>query len=215
MVGLIILGIIVILLIALNLTPIALHISYEDALSVLAKIGTINLQIYPKEEKEKSEKKESGERKKEAQKTDAKEKKSMSFKDFSPNEIKSLLRIVFEALSSFRKRLQIREFKFWYVSSYEDPYKTAQSYNLANSLLCSIGGMADQYLHFKDVDIRTAADYSVGKPYYNISIVISIRLGELVHVAFRAGSAALRIIRKHKKREKQVSVLTANPEAVA
>ena len=63
MVGLIILGIIVILLIALNLTPIALHISYEDALSVLAKIGTINLQIYPKEEKEKSEKKESGERK--------------------------------------------------------------------------------------------------------------------------------------------------------
>ena len=33
MVGLIILGIIVILLIALNLTPIALHISYEDALS--------------------------------------------------------------------------------------------------------------------------------------------------------------------------------------
>lgn len=202
MIALIIIGVIVILLVILNLTPVSLHILYEDKLSVLAKFGSMKFHIYPKQKEEPVQKK--SKKQKEKVQTDTTEKKEkFSIKEYTADEIKSLLQVVLNAVSGFRRRLIVRKFKFWYVSSYEDPYKTVQNYGLANNLLCTVGSFADQYLHFKDVDIRTATDYSVGKPYYNIDIDFSIRIGQLVHVAFRAGIAAWKIIKKHKKTAEQ------------
>lgn len=213
MLALKIIGAIVLVIALINLIAVGVDVNYADGQArVCAKICGRLIQIYPKPPgKEKKAKKEKKHKKKkdtgEAEKggEEKKEKKKRGLPGgFSKEEITELVRVVFKAAGRFRRRLCVDRFKFWFVSSDPDPYATITTYNYVNDAVCTLGALADNAFRVKKRDIRTAADFSVGKPFIEVGLALSIRIGQIVRISLAAGTAALKILLRHKKQQKRL-----------
>lgn len=206
MVGWIILGALVLIVALICLTPVGVDVSYVDSeFRLSAKAAWVYLQLFPKPEiKPKKEKPPKPEKEAEAKEQKPPKEGLPLPTDFTMDEILELARVVTKTIGRFRKKLCINHFRLWFVSSDPDPYVTVLTYNLANQLLCAIGAMVDGLLRVKHCDIRTATDFNVGKPFFECALGISIRIGQAIAVVTVAAFAALKILLKHKKKQKQL-----------
>lgn len=210
MLALEIIGAIILLIVLINLIPVGADISYADGETrVSAKICGKLIQLYPKPpddgKKMKKGKKPKEEEKppEQAEEKEAKPKRSLP-KDFSKEELLELLKIGLRTAGSFRRKLQIDHFRLWFVSSDPDPYWTIMIYNYVNDALCVLGALAENAFRVKDSDIRTATDFDVGEPFIEVRLALSIRIGQIVCVALAAGIAALKILLRHRRRQKKM-----------
>lgn len=231
MVGLIILGVIVVLIIAIMLVPVGADVAYEGGeLRLSAKVCGMLLQLIPKppadETKPKKEKKPKKPKKKKKQPEEQagtgeeKPKKKLDL-DFSLEEIFGLVKSVLRGLGRFGRKLSVDRFLLHYTAAGKDPYNTAMTFGYVNGALTTLAPICRRTFDAKDVDVWTDVDFTTEKTRVDVGVALTIRIGQIFGVVFTILFGALGILIKHKiskfkeKRANKKAGIPENGEAAA
>ena len=211
MVGLIILGVIVVLIVAIMLVPVGADVAYEGGeLRLSAKVCGMLLQLIPKppadETKPKKEKKPKKPKKKkkqpeeQVQTGEEKPKKKLDL-DFSMDEILGLVKSVLRGLGRFGRKLSVDRFLLHYTAAGKDPYNTAMTFGYVNGALTTLAPICRRTFVAKDVDVWTDVDFTTEKTKVDFGVALTIRIGQIFGVVFTILFGVLGIFIKHKFRK--------------
>lgn len=214
MVGLIILGVIIAIIVAIMLVPVGADVAYEGGeLRLSAKVCGVLLQLIPKppadETKPKKEKKPKKPKKpkkqkkqpeEQAQTGEEKPKKKLNL-DFSMDEIMGLVKSVLRGLGRFGRKLSVDRFLLHYTAAGKDPYNTAMTFGYVNGALTTLAPICRRSFDAKDVDVWTDVDFTTEKTKVDFGVALTIRIGQIFGVVFTILFGALGIIIKHKFRK--------------
>ena len=231
MVGLIILGVIVAIIIAIMLVPVGADVAYEGGeLRLSAKVCGMLLQLIPKppadetkpkkEKKPKKPKKQKKQPEEQAQTGEEKPKKKLNL-DFSMDEIMGLVKSVLRGLGRFGRKLSVDRFLLHYTAAGKDPYNTAMTFGYVNGALTTLAPICRRTFDTKDVDVWTDVDFTTEKMKVDFGIALTIRIGQILGVLFTILFGALGILIKHKfrkfkeKRANKKAGIPENGEAAA
>ena len=211
MVGLIILGVIVAIIVAIMLVPVGADVAYEGGeLRLSAKVCGMLLQLIPKppadetkpkkEKKPKKPKKQKKQPEEQAQTGEEKPKKKLNL-DFSMDEVMGLVKSVLRGLGRFGRKLSVDRFLLHYTAAGKDPYNTAMTFGYVNGALTTLAPICRRSFDAKDVDVWTDVDFTTEKTKVDFGVALTIRIGQIFGVVFTILFGALGIIIKHKFRE--------------
>ena len=211
LVGLIILGVIVAIIVAIMLVPVGADVAYEGGeLRLSAKVCGMLLQLIPKppadETKPKKEKKPKKPKKKkkqpeeQAQTGEEKPKKKLDL-DFSMDEILGLVKSVLRGLGRFGRKLSVDRFLLHYTAAGKDPYNTAMTFGYVNGALTTLAPICRRTFDAKDVDVWTDVDFTTEKTKVDFGVALTIRIGQIFGVVFTILFGVLGIFIKHKFRK--------------
>ena len=214
MVGLIILGVIIAIIVAIMLVPVGADVAYEGGeLRLSAKVCGVLLQLIPKppadETKPKKEKKPKKPKKpkkqkkqpeEQAQTGEEKPKKKLNL-DFSMDEIMGLVKSVLRGLGRFGRKLSVDRFLLHYTAAGKDPYNTAMTFGYVNGALTTLAPICRRSFDAKDVDVWTDVDFTTEKTKVDFGVALTIRIGQIFGVVFTILFGALGILIKHKFRK--------------
>ena len=211
MVGLIILGVIIAIIVAIMLVPVGADVAYEGGeLRLSAKVCGMLLQLIPKppadETKPKKEKKPKKPKKKkkqpeeQAQTGEEKPKKKLDL-DFSMDEILGLVKSVLRGLGRFGRKLSVDRFLLHYTAAGKDPYNTAMTFGYVNGALTTLAPICRRTFDTKDVDVWTDVDFTTEKTKVDFGVALTIRIGQIFGVVFTILFGVLGIFIKHKFRK--------------
>ena len=225
MVGLIILGVIVAIIIAIMLVPVGADVAYEGGeLRLSAKVCGMLLQLIPKppadETKPKKTKKKKKQPEEQPQTGEEKPKKKLNL-DFSMDEIMGLVKSVLRGLGRFGRKLSVDRFLLHYTAAGKDPYTTAMTFGYVNGALTTLAPICRRTFDTKDVDVWTDVDFTTEKMKVDFGVALTIRIGQILGVVFTILFGALGILIKHKfrkfkeKRANKKAGIPENGEAAA
>ena len=211
MVGLIILGVIIAIIVAIMLVPVGADVAYEGGeLRLSAKVCGMLLQLIPKPpadetkpKKEKKPKKPKKQKKKAEEQTqtgEEKPKKKLDL-DFSMDEIMGLVKSVLRGLGRFGRKLSVDRFLLHYTAAGKDPYNTAMTFGYVNGALTTLAPICRRSFDAKDVDVWTDVDFTTEKTKVDFGVALTIRIGQIFGVVFTILFGALGILIKHKFRK--------------
>ena len=211
MVGLIILGVIIAIIVAIMLVPVGADVAYEGGeLRLSAKVCGMLLQLIPKppadetkpkkEKKPKKPKKQKKQPEEQAQTGEEKPKKKLNL-DFSMDEVMGLVRSVLRGLGRFGRKLSVDRFLLHYTAAGKDPYNTAMTFGYVNGALTTLAPICRRSFDAKDVDVWTDVDFTTEKTKVDFGVALTIRIGQIFGVVFTILFGALGIIIKHKFRK--------------
>ena len=211
MVGLIILGVIIAIIVAIMLVPVGADVAYEGGeLRLSATVCGVLLQLIPqppadetkpkKEKKPKKPKKQKKQPEEQAQTGEEKPKKKLNL-DFSMDEIMGLVKSVLRGLGRFGRKLSVDRFLLHYTAAGKDPYNTAMTFGYVNGALTTLAPICRRSFDAKDVDVWTDVDFTTEKTKVDFGVALTIRIGQIFGVVFTILFGALGIIIKHKFRK--------------
>lgn len=211
MVGLIILGVIIAIIVAIMLVPVGADVAYEGGeLRLSAKVCGMLLQLIPKppadetkpkkEKKPKKPKKQKKQPEEQAQTGEEKPKKKLNL-DFSMDEIMGLVKSVLRGLGRFGRKLSVDRFLLHYTAAGKDPYNTAMTFGYVNGALTTLAPICRRSFDAKDVDVWTDVDFTTEKTKVDFGVALTIRIGQIFGVVFTILFGALGILIKHKFRK--------------
>lgn len=211
MVGLIILGVIIAIIVAIMLVPVGADVAYEGGeLRLSAKVCGMLLQLIPKppadetkpkkEKKPKKPKKQKKRPEEQAQTGEEKPKKKLNL-DFSMDEIMGLVKSVLRGLGRFGRKLSVDRFLLHYTAAGKDPYNTAMTFGYVNGALTTLAPICRRTFDTKDVDVWTDVDFTTEKTKVDFGLALTIRIGQIFGVVFTILFGALGILIKHKFRK--------------
>ena len=211
MVGLIILGVIIAIIVAIMLVPVGADVAYEGGeLRLSAKVCGMLLQLIPKppadetkpkkEKKPKKPKKQKKQPEEQAQTGEEKPKKKLNL-DFSMDEIMGLVKSVLRGLGRFGRKLSVDRFLLHYTAAGKDPYNTAMTFGYVNGALTTLAPICRRTFDTKDVDVWTDVDFTTEKTKVDFGVALTIRIGQIFGVVFTILFGALGILIKHKFRK--------------
>lgn len=211
MVGLIILGVIIAIIVAIMLVPVGADVAYEGGeLRLSAKVCGMLLQLIPKppadetkpkkEKKPKKPKKQKKRPEAQAQTGEEKPKKKLDL-DFSMDEILGLVKSVLRGLGRFGRKLSVDRFLLHYTAAGKDPYNTAMTFGYVNGALTTLAPICRRSFDAKDVDVWTDVDFTTEKTKVDFGVALTIRIGQIFGVVFTILFGALGILIKHKFRK--------------
>ena len=211
MVGLIILGVIIAIIVAIMLVPVGADVAYEGGeLRLSAKVCGVLLQLIPKPpadetkpKKEKKPKKPKKQKKKAEEQTqtgEEKPKKKLNL-DFSMDEIMGLVKSVLRGLGRFGRKLSVDRFLLHYTAAGKDPCNTAMTFGYVNGALTTLAPICRRSFDAKDVDVWTDVDFTTEKTKVDFGVALTIRIGQIFGVVFTILFGALGILIKHKFRK--------------
>lgn len=206
--ALIILSLILLVLILFNMLRVGVFVSYvsDEATRLSLVLGPLHISILPKKKKKKKEKKPKEKKEKEPKKKKVGRvpiKNRITFED-----ITDVLHAIGQAIHRFRSKIVIHRFKFWFVSSHEDPYKTVKTYNQVNNALCILGTWTDPNLVIRKSDIKTATDFIVGKNYLDFELKMTIRIGQILVIGFILITKLLKVLFRFLRRSRKMNKLS-------
>lgn len=211
MVGLIILGVIIAIIVAIMLVPVGADVAYEGGeLRLSAKVCGMLLQLIPKppadetkpkkEKKPKKPKKQKKRPEEQKQTGEEKPKKKLNL-DFSMDEIMGLVKSVLRGLGRFGRKLSVDRFLLHYTAAGKDPYNTAMTFGYVNGALTTLAPICRRSFDAKDVDVWTDVDFTTEKTKVDFGVALTIRIGQIFSVVFTILFGALGILIKHKFRK--------------
>ena len=211
MVGLIILGVIIAIIVAIMLVPVGADVAYEGGeLRLSAKVCGMLLQLIPKppadetkpkkEKKPKKPKKQKKQPEEQAQTGEEKPKKKLNL-DFSMDEVMGLVKSVLRGLGRFGRKLSVDRFLLHYTAAGKDPYNTAMTFGYVNGALTTLAPICRRSFDAKDVDVWTDVDFTTEKTKVDFGVALTIRIGQIFGVVFTILFGALGILIKHKFRK--------------
>lgn len=211
MVGLIILGVIIAIIVAIMLVPVGADVAYEGGeLRLSAKVCGVLLQLIPKppadetkpkkQKKPKKPKKQKKRPEEQAQTGEEKPKKKLNL-DFSMDEIMGLVKSVLRGLGRFGRKLSVDRFLLHYTAAGKDPYNTAMTFGYVNGALTTLAPICRRSFDAKDVDVWTDVDFTTEKTKVDFGVALTIRIGQIFGVVFTILFGALGILIKHKFRK--------------
>ena len=206
--ALIILSLILLVLILFNMLRVGVFVSYvtDEAARLSLILSKLHISILPKKKKKKKEKKPKEKKEKEPKKKKVERvpiKNRITFED-----ITDVLHAIGQAIHRFRSKIVIHRFKFWFVSSHEDPYKTVKTYNQVNNALCILGTWTDPNLVIRKSDIKTATDFIVGKNYLDFELKMTIRIGQILVIGFILITKLLKVLFRFLRRSRKMNKLS-------
>lgn len=219
MTGWIVAGSILLALLLLSLLRLGVEGSYgEEGLIFRIRVGQIRVTLYPhrekpqKKPKKKREKKpsEAGKEKKarpekkvqlEQTTEDKPQKEDENQKGGLPLPLMDLISLVLNAASDTISRLQIDTLEVGYtIAGKEDPAWAAIQYGL---LCAGEGGLVpvleNSFYRIKRRDIRAKVDFEARASLIWLRLGLSIRLGQLISIACRAGWAFFKAYRQNQE----------------
>lgn len=219
MTGWIVAGSILLVLLLLSLLRLGAEVSYgEEGLIFRIRVGQIRVTLYPrrkkpqKKPKKKREKKPSkagkgkrAEPEKKAQPEqpteDKPQKEDENQKGGLPLPLMDLISLVLNAASDTISRLQIDTLEVGYtIAGKEDPAWAAIQYGL---LCAGEGGLVpvleNSFYRIKRRDIRAKVDFEAKTSLIWLRLALSIRLGQLISIACRAGWAFFKAYRQNQE----------------
>ena len=211
MVGLIILGVIIAIIVAIMLVPVGADVAYEGGeLRLSAKVCGMLLQLIPKppadetkpkkEKKPKKPKKQKKQPEEQAQTGEEKPKKKLNL-DFSMDEVMGLVKSVLRGLGRFGRKLSVDRFLLHYTAAGKDPYNTAMTFGYVNGALTTLAPMCSRTFNVKEADVWTDVDFTAEKMTVDFGIALTIRIGQILGVVFTIAFGALGILIRHKLRK--------------
>lgn len=211
LVGLIILGVIIAIIVAIMLVPVGADVAYEGGeLRLSAKVCGMLLQLIPKppadetkprkQKKPKKPKKQKKKPEEQAQTGEEKPKKKLNL-DFSMDEIMGLVKSVLRGLGRFGRKLSVDRFLLHYTAAGKDPYNTAMTFGYVNGALTTLAPICRRTFDTKDVDVWTDVDFTTEKTKVDFGVALTIRIGQIFGVVFTILFGALGILIKHKFRK--------------
>ena len=212
MVGWIILGVLVLLITLILLTPVGADFGYEQGrLHASLKLGWIKLRLFPRKKepdsdtpqppkkKKKKKKQEKPKEEKPEQEEKPKQKRKL---DITLDEIFGLLKAVLDGVGHFGKRLRIDRFVLHLVVAGYDPYNVAMTYGKVNALLSAFAPACTK-LDTSNSDVWTAVDFTTEWPQIEFGMGLSFRIGVLFGVVGRIAVGAIKVLLQRRKRMKQ------------
>ena len=197
------LGIIVGVLVLIMLIPIGIDGEYvSNELKLSAKVCGIHIQLIPKKLSEKHKKpkpKNKKDNKKEAN-AEAKPKKPKKKLSFNFEELLDLAKAALKAVGNFGRKIKVDRFLLHYTAAGSDPYNTAQNFGYVNAALSSLAPICARRYKVRDCDVWTRVDFMAEKMSVDFALALSIRVGQVLSVAFALLFKAAHILIKNKLR---------------
>ena len=159
--------------------PVGVRLFYDASGGfVWLKFAFFRIRLYPKENNTQNEKtKKSNKGKKGNKKTTG-----GNMTDFLP-----IVRVVFDFLSDFRRRLWVQNLYLRLTLADNDPYDLAVHYGEACGALEGLLPLLEQYVKIKNRDLRIDCDFIADKTKIVASADILISFGSFVVIAIRHG----------------------------
>lgn len=188
------------ILVLLALLPLGASVSYDsDGPVVKILAGPVKLQVVPAKKKKPKKKKEPKKEKKAESKGTAKKekKKGGSITDFLP-----LVKLVFQLLGDFRRKLRVNRLEMNLVMGGGDPYNLAMNYGKAWAALGSLWPLLEEYFVIKKRDVEIQCDFEASETLITARLDLTITLGSLIALVFVYGfKAAKELINIMNKRK--------------
>ena len=185
----------------LAVLPLGISAKYDEygpQLWVIA--GPARLKLLPGKKKTKdTEKKPEEAKKKKVEKTASEktEKKGGSVADFVP-----LVRIVFDFLADFRRKLRVKILELKIVLAGGDPCDLAVNYGKACAAVAALDPQLERFFVIKKRDVQVQCDFVEDKTRIIARLDLTITLGWLLAHLLRHGSRALKELLKIAKLRK-------------
>ena len=189
----------VMLLAVLPLGISAKYNEYGPQLWVIA--GPVRLKLLPGKKKAKNTEKKLKERKNKkkanAPAAEKAEEKGGGVTDFLP-----LVRVVFDFLSDFRRKLRVNILELKIVLAGGDPCDLAVNYGKACAAVAALDPQLERFFVIKKKDIQVQCDFVEEKTRITARLDLTITLGRLLVQLIRHGSRALKELLKITKLRK-------------
>ena len=185
----------------LAVLPLGISAQYDaDGVQLWVIAGPVRLRLIPGKKKTKDTEKPKEEAKKKkaempaAEKT---EKKGGSVTDFIP-----LVRVVFDFLADFRRKLRVNILELKIVLAGGDPCDLAVNYGKACAAVAALDPQLERFFVIKKKDVRVQCDFEEEKTLIVARLDLTITLGWLIIQLIRHGSRALKELLKIMKLRK-------------
>ena len=192
---LIALGIIVLLAIM----PLGVSACYNaDGLLVRLILGPVRLQLIPG--KKKANKKEKPKKQKKPKQTDPqptptkaepKKKEKSSEKGGSVLDFLPLVKLAFELLADFKRKLRVNRLELKVTLAGGDPCDLAVNYGRAWAALGNLEPQLDRFFVIKKRDMQVQCDFEAEKTLILARLDLTITLGRILHIVFCYGFRGL------------------------
>ena len=194
--------IILVLLILFLILPVGADAAYDGAVfSLKAKAGPVKLRILPKKEKPPEPE---GEEKPKKEKKKKREKEHKPKQKLTLDDILELAGIGLKALGRFRRSLSVDKFMLHMAAAAPDPYDAVLLFGRVNAGLSALSPLLHRAVKIREEDIRTVVDTEPGNMLIEARIIVTLQIWEILYIAFSAGFAALRWLRKRKKKTRKL-----------
>lgn len=196
------LAIILAILLLILCIPVGVDVRYIERFQADVKIGPFGLSLYPRKPRPPKVHEQP-----EPAESDAAEKPKKKRIKLTLRDIPELLRIAFDALRRFRRRLSIDLLMLHVLVAAEDPYDAVVRFGSLNAALGALSGPAHRALKIRREDVQTFVDVQEKKCIIEFRIKASIQIWEALGVALFTGYAAIVwFIRKKRAAKKAAHV---------
>ena len=214
------LGIIIAVLVLIMLIPVGVDAEYvSNEFKLSAKVCGFHIQLIPKKLSEKHKKpKQKKKKEKSDEQAEAKPKKPKKKLSFNFDELLALAKAALKAVGNFGRKLKVDRFLLHYTAAGSDPYSTAQTFGYVNAALSSLAPICAKRYRVRDCDVWTRVDFTAEKMAVDFALALSIRIGQVLSVAFALLFKAAHIFIKNKlrlrKERKQLQAINkeTNPQ---
>ncbi len=186
---------------ALSVLPLGISAKYDSAGAGLWLIaGPVRVKLYPRpsrETRKKKPKKEKSKQEKPAQASSKKKENGGSAADFFP-----LVRIVFDFLADFHRKLRVNVLELKVLLAGDDPCDLAVNYGRACAAIGNLEPHLERLFIIKKKSLLVEPDFTADKTRIWARLDLTVTLGRLLSLLARHGSRTLREILKIMKLRK-------------
>ncbi len=160
----------------------------EDNPGVWLLIGPLKFRVYPGKEK-------------------TKKKESKSHKPFSPKggsyrNFEPVVRVIFDFLGQFRKKIRVRDLQLRLTLAGEDPCDLAVNYGRAWAALGILAPQLERLFVIKKRNLTVDYDFAGDKTRIYAKVEATITLGRTLHLLSRHGIKVIKELLELKKLQK-------------
>jgi len=171
----------------------------EEGLAIFLHIGPASIKLPSIEELKSKPKKEKKPKKPKPEKEKKKEEEQEPKKGGKVQLILNLLPVVTDALSSFRRKLNIDILRIHYTSASTDPFKAAMGFGYSSVVIGMVLPFFENNFNLKKRELTSGVDFSATEPTIYIKAKMTIRIISILAVAISAAIKALKVISESKE----------------
>ena len=214
-----VIGVILLIVFLIGLIRVGAAVRFGEELWLRLLIGPFRITLLPAKEKKVAQ---NGEKKKkkaaETGKTEQSgKKKSRSLPKFTSEEWRDLITTALSALKETARRtcrrLRIDPLEILIVFGGEDPADIAQSYGYASAAMWSVMPQLEDLFHIPDPSLHLRMDYSAKETRAEGSVGLSLRVWDMLIIAFALMRPMLKWYRRFRRAHKNDQTAEANAKA--
>lgn len=131
-------------------------------------------------------------------KNDSKPKKKSKL-DFSLDEWVQTVKLALKTVGRLGRKIVFERIRILFVSSAPDPYDTAMRYNAVSAALHTLVPLFEQKFTVRSRNIELFTDFDSEKSILEFGFTMTLRIGQILLLAFSAGASFLKIYLNRKR----------------